>query len=111
MSFASQSKTARFILALAVQLAASAAANAQQYPTRSIRMIVGYAAGGATDLSARLLAQKLSQTVGQQVVVDNRPGAASMLAAEIVARSAPDGYTVLLANAPIAMPSLFANLT
>ena len=53
MSFASKSKTARFILALAVQLAASAAANAQQYPTRSIRMIVGYAAGGATDLSAR----------------------------------------------------------
>jgi len=73
-------------------------------------MVVGYAAGGATDISARVLAQKLSEMMGQQVVVDNRPGASSMLAAEIVARSAPDGYTVLVANAPIAMPSLFPNL-
>jgi tripartite-type tricarboxylate transporter receptor subunit TctC len=82
----------------------------QQYPTRPVRMVVGFAAGGATDISARTLAQKLSETVGQQVVVDNRPGASSMLAGEIVARSAPDGYTLLLANATIAMPSLFAKL-
>jgi tripartite-type tricarboxylate transporter receptor subunit TctC len=73
-------------------------------------MIVGFAAGGATDISARALAQKLSETMGQQVIVDNRPGASSMLAAEIVARSPPDGYNLLFANATIAMPSLFAKL-
>jgi tripartite-type tricarboxylate transporter receptor subunit TctC len=73
-------------------------------------MVVGFAAGGATDISARALAQKLADTLGQQVIVDNRPGASSMLAAEIVARSAPDGYNLLFANATIAMPSLFAKL-
>ena len=91
-------------------LAPYVSAQAQQYPTRAVRMVVGFAAGGATDISARALAQKLSEHLGQQVIVDNRPGAASMLAAEIVARSAPDGYTLLLANATIAMPSLFAKL-
>jgi len=88
----------------------SANAGAQQYPVRPIRMVVGFAAGGATDLSARFLAQKVSESIGQQVIVDNRPGAASMLAAELVARSAPDGYTLLFANATISMPSLFAKL-
>jgi tripartite-type tricarboxylate transporter receptor subunit TctC len=73
-------------------------------------MVVGFAAGGATDISARALAQKLADTLGQQVIVDNRPGASSMLAAEIVARSAPDGHSLLFANATIAMPSLFAKL-
>jgi tripartite-type tricarboxylate transporter receptor subunit TctC len=82
----------------------------QQYPTRAVRMVVGFAAGGATDISARALAQKVSDTLGQQVIVDNRPGASSMLAAEIVARSAADGYTLLFANATIAMPTLFAKL-
>lgn len=85
-------------------------AAAQQYPTRSIRMLVGFSAGGATDIAARVLAQKLSETIGQQVIVDNRTGAASMLAAELVARGAPDGYTVLFANATISMPSLFNKL-
>jgi tripartite-type tricarboxylate transporter receptor subunit TctC len=88
----------------------SATAAAQQYPVRPIRMVVGFAAGGATDLSARFLAQKVSESIGQQMIVDNRPGASSMLAAELVARSAPDGYTLLFANATIAMPSLFAKL-
>lgn len=83
---------------------------AQQYPVRPIRIIVGFAVGGATDISARFLAQKLSETIGQQVIVDNRSGASSMLAAELVARSAPDGYNLLFANATIAMPSLFAKL-
>ena len=64
----------------------------------------------ANGIGARALAQKLSETIGQQVVVDNRPGAASMLGAELVAHSAPDGYTLLFANATIAMPSLFAKL-
>jgi len=74
-------------------------------------MVVGFAAGGATDLGARFLAQKLSETIGQQVVVENRPGAASTLASELVARGPADGYTLLFANATVAMPSLFANLS
>ena len=74
-------------------------------------MVVGFAAGGATDLAARFLAQKLSETIGQPVVVENRPGAASTLASELVARGPADGYTLLFANATVAMPSLFANLS
>jgi tripartite-type tricarboxylate transporter receptor subunit TctC len=85
-------------------------AAAQAFPSKPVRVVVGFSAGGATDLSARFLASKLSETLGQQVVVDDRPGAASMLAAEIVAKSPPDGHTVLIANATIAMPSLFAKL-
>ena len=84
---------------------------AQPYPARPIRIMVGFTAGGATDLSARFLGQKLSETIGQQVVVENRPGAGSMLAAEAVARSAADGYTMLVANVTIAMPSMFAKLS
>lgn len=83
---------------------------AQSYPARTVRLVVGFTAGGATDISARALAQKLSGTLGQQVVVENRPGAASTLASEAVARSAPDGHTLLFANATVAMPSLFAKL-
>lgn len=98
------------LLGLAAVLLPPVAGGAQQYPSRAIRVVVGFAAGGATDIAARVLAQKLSETIGQQVLVDNRPGAASMLAGELVARSAPDGHTVLFANATIAMPSLFAKL-
>ena len=96
---------------IVVALACAASAAAQQYPARPVRMVVGFAAGGATDLSARFLAQKLSETLGQQVVVENRPGAASTLASEFVARGPADGYTLLFANATVAMPSLFANLS
>jgi tripartite-type tricarboxylate transporter receptor subunit TctC len=100
--------TSAFLLVCAC---ATSAALAQTYPTRTIRLVVGFTAGGATDLSARFVAQKLSETIGQQVVVENRPGAASTLASELVARSAPDGYTMLHANATVAMPSLFAKLS
>lgn len=96
---------------LALAIAVPGAIGAQQYPARTVRLLVGFAAGGATDVSARFIAQKLSETIGQQVVVDNRPGAASTLASELVARSAPDGYTLLFANATVAMPSLFAKLS
>lgn len=103
----------RFVYAAALALAivVPGVSGAQQYPARAIRLVVGFAAGGATDVSARFIAQKLSETIGQQVVVDNRPGAASTLASELVARSAPDGYTLLFANATVAMPSLFAKLS
>jgi tripartite-type tricarboxylate transporter receptor subunit TctC len=98
------------LLLLPVCCALAGAAAAQPFPSKPVRVVVGFSAGGATDLSARFLAAKLSETLGQQAIVDNRPGAASMLAAEIVAKSPPDGHTVLIANATIAMPSLFKNL-
>jgi tripartite-type tricarboxylate transporter receptor subunit TctC len=100
----------RFLVCVAALMLAHTPAAAQQYPAKPVRIVVGFAAGGATDISARTLAQKLGEIGGQQVVVDNRPGASSNLAADVVARSAPDGYTALLANATIAMPSLFAKL-
>ena len=100
----------RFFVCVAALMLAHTPAAAQQYPAKPVRMVVGFAAGGATDISARALALKLSEISGQQVIVDNRPGASSNLAAEIVARSAPDGYSALLANATIAMPTLFVKL-
>lgn len=103
-------KIAVLFLALSGALLVSGSSGAQQYPARPIRLVVGFAAGGATDISARTIAQKLSETIGQQVLVDNRPGASANLAADLVVRSAPDGYNLLLANATIAMPSLFAKL-
>src|SRR6516165_7912490 len=73
----------------------SRTASALDYPTRPIHLVVGFFAGGLLDILARLIAQALSERLGQQVVVDDRPGAGSNLATEIVARAAPDGYTLL----------------
>jgi tripartite-type tricarboxylate transporter receptor subunit TctC len=70
-------------------------ARAQVYPTRTVRLVAGFPPGSATDIVARLIAQPLSERLGQQVIVDNRPGAGSNLAAELVAKSTPDGYTLL----------------
>ena len=75
--------------------ALSRSAFALDYPTRPVRIMVGFPPGAATDIVARLLAQALSERLGQQFVVENKPGAASNLAAETVARAAPDGYTLL----------------
>jgi tripartite-type tricarboxylate transporter receptor subunit TctC len=99
------------LLAFIVPFFLCSAAGAQPYPVKPVRVLVGFTPGGAVDLSARFLAQKLSETMGQQVIVENRPGAGSMLAAEAVARSAPDGYTTLVANVTIAMPSMFKKLS
>jgi tripartite-type tricarboxylate transporter receptor subunit TctC len=66
----------------------------QSYPVKPVRLIVGYAAGGSVDTTARIFAPRLSAELGQQVIVENRPGAASNIAAEYIARSAPDGYTL-----------------
>jgi tripartite-type tricarboxylate transporter receptor subunit TctC len=69
---------------------------AQTYPSRPVRIIVGYAAGGGTDISARLIGQWLSERLGQQFIVENRPGASSNIATEVVVRAPADGYTLLL---------------
>ena len=78
--------------------AVSRIARAQTYPTRPVRLIVGFPAGGATDLYARLIGQVLGERLGQQFIIENRPGAASNIATEAVARAAPDGYTLLMAT-------------
>jgi tripartite-type tricarboxylate transporter receptor subunit TctC len=75
--------------------AVSHIARAQAYPTRLVRLLVGFPAGGTTDIAARLIAQWLTERLGQPVVVENRPGASANLAAEAVVRSPPDGYTLL----------------
>ena len=83
-------------IAMAVSLSAAAGAWAQAYPTKPIRLVVGFPPGGGNDITSRLLAAKMQETWGQPVVVDNKPGANSIIAAEFVAKSAPDGYTLLV---------------
>jgi tripartite-type tricarboxylate transporter receptor subunit TctC len=78
--------------------AQSAPAGAQGYPAKTVRVIVGFAAGGSTDVTARIVAQKMSESWRQQVIVDNRPGAGGNIGAELVAKAPPDGYTLLLAT-------------
>ena len=83
--------------------AVSRVAWAQTYPTRPVRLIVGVAAGGGTDIVARLISQWLSERLGQQFIVENRPGAGSNIATEVVVRAPPDGYTLLTVGAPAAI--------
>ena len=89
-----------------------AAAGAQEFPIRPIRMVVPYAAGGLPDTMTRLAAQKITESLGQQIVVDNRPGAGGIGACELVARGNADGYTLLVADvAQTAInPALYAKL-
>ena len=77
--------------------------HAQEYPTRSIRIVLPFSAGGGTDLLARLLSKRFYEAFGQTAAVDNRPGAGGTLGAEIVAKSAPDGYTLLMSTASLAV--------
>jgi len=101
--------TIRLAMLLAgVLVAAAAAAQPGTYPTKPVRFIVGFPPGGAADILGRITAQKVSEVVGQQIVVDNRAGAGSVIATEIAARSTPDGYTLLFTSPPHAInPSLY----
>jgi len=98
------------IVALALTLAAGAAA-AQTYPTKAVRLVVPFLAGGSTDIVGRTVAQKLSEMWGQQAFVDNRPGGGTTIGTEMVAKAAPDGYTLLVTPAPFTInPSLLTKL-
>ena len=96
----------------ALTIAATSASIAQeQYPSQPIKIIVGFPAGGGNDITARLVGEHLRKILGQSVVVDNRPGASGMIATDIVAKSRPDGYTLLLASGEIAVnPHLYSKM-
>ena len=102
---------ARWIAALAV--AATFSAYAQTYPAKPVRLVVPFPAGGGSDVVGRIVAQKLGERVGQQVIVDNRAGAGGSIGTEAVVKSPADGYTVVLAStSEIAInPSLYSKLT
>jgi tripartite-type tricarboxylate transporter receptor subunit TctC len=100
-----------WLIAIAAMTSASAQEDSAKYPTKPIRIIVGFAAGGGNDIIARVFGQKLSESLGQPVIVENKPGGGAIVATEYVARSAPDGYTLLMSASGISInPAVYAKL-
>jgi tripartite-type tricarboxylate transporter receptor subunit TctC len=101
-------RTVAVLLVATMSAAAHAQKAAGDYPTKYVRFIVPYAPGGSSDVLARTIGQKLAEALGQTFVVDNRPGAGSMLGTDIAAKSAPDGYTLILSDMPHTInPSIY----
>jgi tripartite-type tricarboxylate transporter receptor subunit TctC len=102
----------RQVIAALLAVAVFGPAAAQSYPDKPIRLVVGFAPGGFTDVLARVIGQKLTERTGQSVIIDNRPGAAGTLGADVVAKAKPDGYTLLLAhsNSNSVAPGLYPKL-
>ena len=101
----------KLLLAVVVALAFSGHALAQKYPEKTVRIVTPFGPGGGTDIYSRLIAQRLTERWGQQVIVENRPGAGSLLGTEYVAKSPPDGYTLLITSASYSFnPGLYSNL-
>src|SRR6202030_1010875 len=112
MKFSMQRFAACAIVCVALVCIAAAARAADDYPNHPVRWLVGYPPGGSTDICARLIGQYLSEHLGQQFAVENKPGAGNNLATEMAAKSAPDGYTVFLVNPANAInASLYKNLS
>ena len=100
-----------FIAVVSILLSAAFPAAAQQYPARTIRLIVHSSPGGSSDILGRLLAQRLTESLGQQVVVENRAGASGIIGVEVAVKSPPDGYTILISQTSLAInPSIFAKM-
>src|SRR5882724_10488291 len=101
----------RLLVALAFAFGLIASAHAQDYPTRTITLVVPYPSGGGVDSMARIVADKLSGALGQQVIVDNRGGGSGLVGTRAVIKSPPDGYTLLLGHTGTISinPSLYAN--
>jgi len=99
------------VLGLALALTALIS-SAQPYPTRAVRIVVGFAPGGSADVLSRIMGQRLSETAGQPVIIDNRPAAGGTVATEIVAKAQPDGYTLLLGSVGtmVFAPALYTNV-
>jgi tripartite-type tricarboxylate transporter receptor subunit TctC len=103
-------KHAYFLVAAVLVTAYSADSQGQTYPARPVRIIVPFAPGGNVDVVARGVSQRLSESLGQQVIVDNRPGSSGLVGTHLVAKAAPDGYTLLaMANTFAVVPSIMAN--
>jgi tripartite-type tricarboxylate transporter receptor subunit TctC len=104
---------ARLLCAAACSVVLTSAAPAQTYPTRSITMIVPFAPGGPADVLGRLIGQKMAEDLGQQVIIDNRPGANTIIGAQVAAKAKPDGYTILLAidGTLVMNPFLYSKLS
>src|SRR5205809_448255 len=86
----------RCLLGLALAVSVPAIGAAQKFPDRPVKMVVGFSAGGGTDVVARIVAQKMSESLGQTVVVENRPGASGLIAVEAVTKLPADGYTLMM---------------
>src|SRR5437868_10928987 len=105
----------KHLLLRAIALAIACAAMpslAQQYPTRAVRIVVGFAPGGSADVLSRIMGQRLSESLGQPVIIENRPAAGGTVATEIVSKAQPDGYTLLLGSVGtmVFAPALYTNL-
>jgi tripartite-type tricarboxylate transporter receptor subunit TctC len=105
-------RAVKWVAALAAALAATPAASQQQYPTRALRIVVGFAPGGSADVLSRLMGQRYSEALGQPVIIENRPAAGGTVASEIAAKAQPDGYTLLLGSVGtmVFAPALYKNL-
>ncbi len=101
----------KLLAALGLVALVALLAQAQDYPTKTIKLIAPFAPGGSVDIVGRILAQKMTESLGQTVVVENKPGASGMIGADMVAKSAPDGYTLLVnSSIHVIVPSLFSKV-